>query len=157
MILILQFDVNAQLLLGVTLLRIVLKQGLLAGYNFDIASFDNATKFVIYYQWRWKGDFTNTISKPAVGDTYIVFDIQMLKTHITAAEPRLLAKEIELLAQGSDIDFNDAFTGRLASAIFQKKFNHTRIRQYVRLFETNPAIDVTKECRKLAVSKLFFW
>jgi hypothetical protein len=147
----LPFNINDQLLPGVTA-YVAFQSGVLVGYNFDIASFDNATKkFVININEDEKAaTLPNTTLKPAVGDTYIVFDIQMPQTHITAAENALLAKANELLAQGSDIDFNDAFSGNCDPLYFKRNSITPVLGQYARLFETNPAIDVTKRMSKIS-------
>ena len=126
----LPFNINDQLIPGVTA-YVAFQSGVLAGYNFDIASFDNATKkFVINENEDEKtATLPNSTLKPAVGDKYIAFDIQMPQTHIDNASNELLTKANELLAQGSDIDFNDAFTGVCDPLYFKR--NYTKNRHFI--------------------------
>lgn len=85
------FDVNDQLIPGVTA-QLTFNTGLLAGYTFDIATFDNATKTFVFNANT--SDQTLVIPsdtlKPAVGDTYVLINILMPLAYVNDAEAQLL-------------------------------------------------------------------
>ncbi|MEZ2337696.1 hypothetical protein AB6735_18765 [Mucilaginibacter sp. RCC_168] len=96
------FNVNTQLL-GVSA-KVQFQTGNLAGYTFDINGFNNTTKqFTLKYNQDDK-DFVlpSDDIKPAVGDQYILLDIAMPDTYITAAENEVLARGLEYLSQYSN-------------------------------------------------------
>lgn len=81
------FDINAQLLSGVTA-KITFNTGQLSGYVFELSRFDNLIKeFTII---RSKNETTievpSSTIKPAIGDQYVLTDIRMPDTYINAAE-----------------------------------------------------------------------
>jgi len=85
------FDVNDQLIPGVTA-QLTFNTGLLAGYTFDIASFDNDTKTFVFNANT--SDQTIVIPsdtlKPAIGDTYVLINILMPLAYVNDAEAQLL-------------------------------------------------------------------
>jgi hypothetical protein len=89
------FDVNVQKVPGITP-QIVFNTGLLSGYTFDIANFDNSTKIftINKNQSETSFDIPSTTLKPVVGDTYVLINIAMPQTYIDKAEAdlRLAAK-----------------------------------------------------------------
>lgn len=84
------FDVNAQLLPGISP-KITFNTGQLAGYEFDVASFDNGTKTFIILKNKNERvlDIPNSLLKPAIGDEYVMTDINMPQSYIDAAEIEL--------------------------------------------------------------------
>lgn len=84
------FDVNAQLISGVTA-KVVFKSGDLAGQEFVINNYDNGTKtFKINTNDDDKNNVVpNANFKPAIGDKYTIVDIEMPQTYIDAAETDL--------------------------------------------------------------------
>lgn len=98
----LNFDVNAQLLSGVTA-QISFLTGALTGYTFDINTYDNANKKVYFNQFTDSNDYLlpNTLNKPVVGDTYVLLNIKMPQTYIDAAEAQLKAATQTFLNQNS--------------------------------------------------------
>lgn len=97
------FDVNAQLLPGIPA-KVVFETGLLAGYTFNIQSFNNGTKtFIINTNTDEKAFVVpNSTLKPAIGDQYVLVDLNMPSAYITVAESALLAKATAYLADYSN-------------------------------------------------------
>ncbi|MCH7400133.1 hypothetical protein MM236_19210 [Belliella sp. DSM 107340] len=86
------FNVNDFLLEGVTP-KVVFKSGALSGYTFEVRSFNNATKEVIFNDLLEANDYVlpNDLNKPEIGDTYTFVDIKMPQTYIDDAEAALLS------------------------------------------------------------------
>lgn len=86
------FDVNAYLLPGLTA-KVTFNTGQLAGYTFDVRSFDNTYKrFVINKNADERVlDIPSSSLKPAIGDQYVLTDIEMPSSYVTAAENELIA------------------------------------------------------------------
>ncbi|MEZ2446130.1 hypothetical protein AB6805_30655 [Chitinophaga sp. RCC_12] len=100
------FDVNAQLLPGVTA-KVTFNTGQLAGYTFDIAQFNNTTKrFTINLNKDEKAiDVPSTLLRPQIGDEYVLVDIQMPNSYVVAAEAALTQKAQTLLDTASAPQF----------------------------------------------------
>ena len=104
------FDLNAKVdgntiyLVPGTTAKIHFQSGDLAGYEFELSSYNHATKAfkLVEFTNEIAYKLPNTTLKPAVGDTYIILDIYMPQTYVDAAEARLLAKAQESLAQNSE-------------------------------------------------------
>lgn len=92
------FDINDYLLEGQTA-KVVFKSGALNGYEFEIKSYDHATKTVTFLNFTEANDYIlpNDISKPEVGDEYTLVDINMPPSYIAAAEAKLLEAGQEYL------------------------------------------------------------
>jgi hypothetical protein len=84
------FDVNEYLIPGVTA-QLTFNSGLLAGYTFDIHSFDFGSKqFVINVNTSSQTvTVPNDDLKPAAGDTYVLINILMPLSYVLDAEARL--------------------------------------------------------------------
>lgn len=87
------FNVNTQLLPGLTP-KITFNTGQLAGYTFDVSSFDNSLKqFTILKNKDEKAlDIPSALIKPLIGDQYVLVDIEMPASYVQAAEALLLQK-----------------------------------------------------------------
>jgi hypothetical protein len=96
------FDVNAQLLAGVTA-QISFLTGALTGYTFDLNAYDHANKKIFFNQFTDSNDYLlpNTLNKPAVGDTYVLLNITMPQSYIDVAEAALKAATQTFLDQNS--------------------------------------------------------
>lgn len=92
------FNVNTQAITGITA-QVVFNSGLLAGYTFDINSFDNTTKkFVINQNTSQPSLIVPTAAlAPAVGDEYVIINITMPQAYIDQAEADLKAAAQEYL------------------------------------------------------------
>jgi hypothetical protein len=103
------FDVNAQLLQG-TPAKVTFNTGQLSGYTFDIASFDNATKeFKILLnknETAYTDGIPNATVRPSIGDQYVLVDIRMPNSYITAAEQELKAQALAVLDTYSEPVYN---------------------------------------------------
>jgi hypothetical protein len=106
------FDINAQLMPG-TSAKVHFNTGLLAGYEFEIVSYDNDTKEVVLKQLDQEKSVSNAgtienyilpndTQKPDVGDSFVFIDIIMPQWYITHAEDELLAKGTEYLHQNDE-------------------------------------------------------
>lgn len=96
------FDVNTHLLPGLTA-KITFNSGQLTGYTFDISSFDLGTKtFTILKNNDEKNlDVPSDVLRPAIGDAYVIVDIQMPTTYYTFAEDYLKAKAQKFIEASS--------------------------------------------------------
>lgn len=100
------FDVDAQRLSGVVP-KVIFQTGDLAGYDFEVGPFTysapGGTFTIVEKQIDRQGTtFPNAVIKPAVGDTYIIVDIEMPAAYITAAETALETKAQAYLDANSD-------------------------------------------------------
>lgn len=87
------FDLNAQLISGVEA-TLHFQTGQLAGYEFTISSYNATTKTFVINQNKDETGLVLPDSaglKPAVGDTYVLLNISMPASYVTAAETALLA------------------------------------------------------------------
>lgn len=89
----LDFNVNDCLLPGISA-KVVFNTGQLAGYTFDIQKFDNTLKeFTVLKNKSEKSiDVPGIDIRPAIGDLYVLVDINMPESYVTAAEQELLDK-----------------------------------------------------------------
>ncbi len=92
------FDVNSYLLPGLTA-KATFNTGQLTGYTFEIRSFDNGTKKFIVNKNADERilDIPSASLRPAIGDKYVLTDIEMPTIYVTAAENALLAAANTLL------------------------------------------------------------
>jgi hypothetical protein len=97
------FDVNAQLLAGLTA-KVTFNTGQLAGITCEISNFNNSTKtFTINpNKDNTYVDLPNESIRIAVGDKYVITDIQMPDSYVTAAEAELVNKANEFLIKYSE-------------------------------------------------------
>ncbi len=89
----LDFNVNNYLLPGLVA-KVVFNTGQLAGYQFEIASYDHSIKkFKVQKNAEEKVlDIPSNLLRPAIGDEYVLVDIQMPQTYVDAAEQELKTK-----------------------------------------------------------------
>jgi hypothetical protein len=92
------FDLNDFLLEGNTA-KVVFKSGALSGYEFEIRSFNNSTKEVIFNDFIEANDYVlpNELNHPEEGDLYTFVDIKMPQSYIDQAEADLLEAGEEYL------------------------------------------------------------
>ncbi len=118
------FNVNDYLLAGLTA-KVTFNTGQLAGYTFEVASFNNGDK---KFRINRNGDdrileIPSTSLKPAIGDEYVLIDIQMPTSYVTAAEQELLVAANARLVELSDpqvsytITLDPAFIKRIGRTI----------------------------------------
>jgi hypothetical protein len=95
------FDLNDQL--SSSIAKVTFNSGLLAGYEFEVEKYNHTTKEFTLIAITTDQDETlpNAISKPQVGDQYVIHDIVMPESYITAAETELLSRANEYLAKYS--------------------------------------------------------
>jgi hypothetical protein len=96
------FNINDYLLPGMTP-KVVFNTGQLAGYEFEISSFDNGTKEIVILQNKNERvlELPNASLKPAIGDEYVLVDLNLPLEYIEDAENRLSLKAQELLDKNS--------------------------------------------------------
>lgn len=94
----LDFDINAQLLPG-TAARVQFNTGQLAGYSFKIGKYNPVSKEITILKNDDEKtlDIPSTLLKPAIGDEYVLIDMVMPQSYISAAETLLLQKAQEYL------------------------------------------------------------
>lgn len=81
------FDINANLLPGMTP-KVVFNTGQLAGYTFDIESFNNTTKVIKFVRNKDEKsiELPNMDIRHVVGDKYTLIDLNMPQQYLDAAE-----------------------------------------------------------------------
>ncbi len=96
------FNINDQLLSGVTA-KVTFNTGYLAGYEFEIESFNNSTKefSIISYEDENGLVLPNETLKPSATDKYVIHDIKMPEQDIEDAEELLLEKAQEYIDEYS--------------------------------------------------------
>lgn len=96
------FDLRDQLIPGVTA-KCTFNTGDLAGYEFEIASYDHTTKEfdLIIFKDDTGLILPNEVRKVKVGDKYVLHDVKMPQVYITNAENELLEKATKFLNQNS--------------------------------------------------------
>ena len=86
--------------------KVAFQTGALAGYTFEISKFDNAIRqFTILLnkqETAYADGIPNTLIRPAIGDQYILVDINMPQAYVDAAETALQAKAQLVLDTYSD-------------------------------------------------------
>jgi hypothetical protein len=96
----LDFDINAQLLPG-TPARVQFNTGQLAGYSFKIAQngYNSVSKEITILKNDDEKtlDIPSTLLRPAIGDEYVLIDMVMPQSYISAAETLLLQKAQDYL------------------------------------------------------------
>lgn len=145
----LDFDINAQLMSGVTA-AIVFKTGDLAGYQFDIISYDAANKIIHFKQFTDSNDYLlpNSTFKPSVNDIYTLVNIIMPQTYIDAAETLLQSKTQTYLDENSVPQV--AYSLKLDP--FFVKQNGTLLHTGDRINITDAGLGINKTIRVSAVS-----
>lgn len=110
------FDLNAQLLPGLTA-QITFNTGQLAGYTFDISAYDDGAKRITFLQNKneTKIDVPSALLKAAIGDEYVLTNIDMPTAYVKAAEQELFDRATAMLA-----DF--AFPQMTIQAVLDPKY-----------------------------------
>lgn len=116
------FDVNGQMLPGITP-KVCFLTGDLAGYTFDLVSYDNTgKKFRLAVGNDGGGrELPNVSLKPKAGDKYTLVDLAMPSSYVTAGETELLAKGQETIATRSV--FQSTFTATNIDPVYQQDVN----------------------------------
>jgi len=105
----LDFNINdSGILIAGVAARIKFISGQLAGYEFDVRSYNHTTKTITFNQNTDEKDLEvpSELLFPEVGDKWILININMPSSYITAAENELLADGISYLQQNSGSRFN---------------------------------------------------
>jgi len=86
------FDLNAFLLPGLTA-QVTFMTGQLAGYTLDISTYDDSTKTIVVLKNKNETllEIPGPVFRPAIGDQYVITNIQLPTSYIEAAEQELLA------------------------------------------------------------------
>lgn len=135
------FNVNQYLLPGTTA-QITFNTGLLAGYTFDIASYNDATKTFTINQNT--SDPTTVLPTttllPAVGDTYVLINILMPTKYVDAAEAALLAQAQQYLNDNCEPKYKYEV---VCDPVYFKRNNiGIKLGQTVGLIDQNLAINI---------------
>jgi len=87
------FNLNDYLLPGITA-KLHFNSGNLGGYEFEISNYNNTTKefTIIAFKDEQGYEMPNATLKPAIGDKYVLIDIEMPQSYIDTAETTLQAK-----------------------------------------------------------------
>ncbi|RQO78116.1 hypothetical protein DBR40_09200 [Pedobacter sp. KBW01] len=104
----LDFDVNAYKL--ATPAKVAFNTGQLAGYEFELSSYNHATKqFTIKQNTDEALKLPTSLIRPAVGDKYVLLDIKMPQSYIDAAEAQLFAAAQAYYNKNSDPKLNFSY------------------------------------------------
>nr|GFB10945.1 hypothetical protein [Tanacetum cinerariifolium] len=98
----LEFNLNNSLIPGLEA-KISFTSGELYGETFVITAYNNATKVITYKSFTNEAKITlpNQSFKAAVGDTFVLLDISLPQSYITAAEAELKAAAIQYTSEVS--------------------------------------------------------
>jgi len=144
------FDVNSYLLPGLTP-KITFNTGQLAGYTFDVQSYDNTFKrFKILKNADERLlDIPSSSLKPAIGDEYVITDIEMPTSYVTDAETRLKNAAIARLAELSEPQLS--YTVVLDPAFIKRTGRNIRIGDLVWIVDTE--LEVQKKIRVTSTTR----
>lgn len=138
----LDFDVHEYL--GINTAKVVFNSGELAGYEFEIAAFDNATQtYTIIAQEYDDMMLPNDVFFPSVGDRYVLIDMQMPEAYVVRAELELATAALEYIDEYSRA--RDAFKGECDTLHFKKNNISLTIAQVVRI--QSDTLNVDREIR----------
>lgn len=132
----LDFDLNAQLLSGITA-KVVFITGELAGLEFEVSNYDTATKEVTLIV---ANDLPKEALIPAIGDEYCFSDIKMPATYITNAENELKAAAQDYLDTYSE--YVTEFTAQPDTLYFKRNTLALSLGQIINLKDAGTGIDV---------------
>lgn len=101
------FNLNDYLMPGMSA-KVVFNTGELAGYQFEISNYNNATKTVTFLKNKDETsiDVPSTSLKPQIGDEYVFVDIKLPAEYVTAAENKLFTAAIEYLNRVSEPQYS---------------------------------------------------
>lgn len=144
------FDVNAQLLPGLTA-KVTFNTGQLAGYTFDVQSFDNGLKrFKIHKNADERIlEVPSSTMRPAIGDEYVVIDIEMPSSYVTDAENSLQAAAEARLIELSEpqLSYNIVFDPK-----FMKRINRV-IKTGDLVWIVDAELEIQKKIRVVSVTR----
>lgn len=94
------FDLNSYLIGGIAA-KVTFNTGQLAGYTFDLRSYDVATKTFRFLPAKEEKSLNvpNAGMRPAIGDEYVLVDITLPQSYIDAAEKKLKDSATQLLEE----------------------------------------------------------
>lgn len=134
----LDFDVHEYL--GTDTEKFVFNTGKLAGYEFEIASFDNATKTYTIIAQEYDGMMLpSDLIFPEVGDRYVLVNMQMPEAYVTRAELELAEAALAYIDEYSRA--RDAFKGECDTLHFKKNNIVLSIAQVVRIQSVSLSVD----------------
>lgn len=144
------FDINAQLAPGLTP-KVAFNSGQLAGYKFEISAFDNTTKefTILKNKDETALDIPSSTIRPAIGDSYVLIDIIMPSSYVTAAELLLQAKATDYLDTKSVPSYK--YVIECDPAYFRKKNIYLNAGDVVRIIDNELAVN--KEIRIISVTR----
>jgi hypothetical protein len=144
------FDVNDQLLPGLSA-KVVFNTGQLAGYQFEVKSYNNSTKqFTILKNSEERVlDIPNNTFRPAISDQYVLVDIRMPDAYITAAEEELKIAAQALLDQASEPQLSYSIT---IDPLFLKRRNRT-INIYDLVWIIDDELEIQRKIRVIATTR----
>lgn len=144
------FDVNAYLLPGLTP-KITFNTGQLAGYSFDVQSYDNTFKRfkILKNSDERLLDIPNASMKPAIGDEYVLTDIEMPASYITDAENELKDAAVAKLVELSEPQLS--YTIVLDPAFIRRVGRTIRIGDLVWIVDTE--LEVQKKIRVTSITR----
>lgn len=139
----LDFDINEQLQEGVVA-KIAFNSGRLAGYTFDIASYDNRQKAIeIKQQTDADVVIPNETLRPEPGDKYVLLDIVMPDSYVRNAELELYEKAIEY--------FNDICVDKITAEVKLGKVWLAKNERHFEIFD-KVIIEVEGEDKEIRVT-----
>jgi len=134
----LDFDVHEYL--GVNTAKVVFNSGELAGYEFEISAFDNATQTYTIIAQEYDGMMLpNDVFFPSVGDRYVLVDMQMPEAYVVRAELELATAALAYIDEYSRA--RDAFKGGCDTLHFKNNNIALSIAQVVRIQSTSLNVD----------------
>lgn len=144
------FDVNDYLLPGMSA-KVTFNTGQLAGYTFEVSSFNNSTKkFKILKNADERVlDIPSALLRPAIGDKYVLTDIEMPSSYIEAAEQELLTAATARLIELSEPQL--AYTVVLDPAFIRRVNRTINIGDLVWIVDAD--LDIQRKIRVVSVTR----
>lgn len=144
------FNINSYLLPGLTP-KITFNSGQLAGYTFDLESYNNSLKL---FRIQQNGDervleIPSVDLRPAIGDEYVITDIRLPDEYIEAAEEELLAAAQARLIELSEPQLTYTV---VIDPLFMKRFNKS-IKAGDLVWIVDAELEVQRKIRVVAVTR----
>lgn len=144
------FNVNDQLLPGLTA-KVTFNTGQLAGYTFEVESFDNSLK---KFRIQRNADervleLPSSLIRPEIGDEYVLTDIEMPSAYITEAENELMTAATARLIELSEPQL--AYTVVLDPAFIRRTGRTVKNGDLVWLEDAE--LELQRKIRVVAVSR----
>ena len=141
------FDINGYLLAGINP-KITFLDGLCIGFTFGITYQASTSTYLLQAYADESGSYPNDLIKPAIGDTYKLFDIAFPEVYITDAQGRLRQATQDYLDTASRP--LEAYSAVLDERFMQASGETLYIGDYIRISVPSFGVDGIFEIKELS-------